>query len=73
MVLEERRSHPGWNHIPLRTQAKRRYPTDVGRPVSTGLRQSMPDRRQPICAGVIATMPSAGDGHRKQPFSSRRT
>jgi hypothetical protein len=33
----------------------------------------MPESRYPICAAVIATTPSAGEGHRKRPFSSRRT
>lgn len=29
--------------------------------------------KYPICAGVIVTIPSAGEGHRNRPRSSRRT
>jgi hypothetical protein len=44
------------------------HPTDVGRHVSCGCLQSMPDSR---CADEIVTTPSAGDGHRKRPRSKR--
>lgn len=61
------------DHIHPQKQGAKLYPIAVGRQVSSGLRQSMPESKEPICAGLIATTPSAGDGHRKRPFSSRRT
>jgi hypothetical protein len=47
------------------------YPAACGCHVRTGIRQSIPSSNMPSCAGVSATLPSAGEGHTKRPFSSR--
>jgi hypothetical protein len=52
-------------------KAKIDHPTDVGRHVSCGLRQSMPDNKYPSCADEIVTAPSAGLGHKNRPRSRR--
>src|SRR4051812_37135811 len=41
-------------------------PAAVGRHVCCGIRQSIPSSRYPSCAGVIVTVPSAGDGQMKR-------
>ena len=53
--------------------SKFHHPIEVGRHVSCGFRKSIPDSKYHICAGVIVTIPSAGEGHRNRPRSSRRT
>jgi hypothetical protein len=47
--------------------SKSHHPIEVGRHVSCGFRQSIPDSKYPICAGVIVTIASAGEGHRNRP------
>src|SRR5439155_20373289 len=51
--------------------SKNRQPTEVGRQLSWGWRQSMPDNRYPSCAGEIVTASPAGLGHKNRPRSSR--
>jgi hypothetical protein len=59
------------NHIRRRLQSQNGHPIAVGRHVSWGCLQSMPDRRYPSCAEEIVTTPSAGLGHKKRPRSRR--
>jgi hypothetical protein len=48
------------NHIRRQSQSQSLTPTDVGRQVCCGFRQSMPDSRYPSCAFEIVTAPSCG-------------
>jgi hypothetical protein len=46
-------------------------PAASGRQVRTGFRQSIPSSISVSCAALIAMIPSAGDGLRNLPRSSR--
>ncbi len=59
------------NHSSLAPSKINHQPTDVGRQVFWGCRQSIPESRYPSWTGEIDIAPSAGLGHRKRPFSNR--
>src|SRR4029077_19673065 len=65
------RCHSATESYSSKTAKQNRHPTEVGRQVSCGWRQSIPDSRYPSWAAEIVTVPSGTLGHKKRPRSSR--
>src|SRR5262245_14275966 len=65
------RCHTATESYSSATAKQNRHPADVGRQVSCGWRQSIPDSKYPSCADEIVTAPSATLGHKNRPRSNR--
>src|SRR5262245_22874706 len=65
------RCHTATESYSSATAKQNRHPADVGRQVSCGWRQSIPDSKYPSCADEIVTTHTAPSGHKNTPCSNR--